>query len=329
VATPLSFNNPIGLPLTVLRADARTRYLLVEMGAGRVGDIAHLTGIVPPAVGLVLNVGTAHIGEFGGREAIAAAKGELVQALPADGLAVLNAEDRYVMAMAHKTAAPVLTFGQDDGDVRATDIVLDRAGRPAFTLTHRGAAARVSLGLYGRHHAVNAAAAAGVAVGLGIDLDHVAEVLSTARQLTPGRMEVTERPDGVTVVNDAFNANPDSMAAALSALTAMAGGHRRALVVLGEMLELGDESEAYHVALGRRVAAAGVARLIAVGDSQAALMHDQAQAGGVTSMLVPDRDAALDLLLADMEPGDIVLLKGSHSVGLQETAKRLAEQASE
>ncbi|MBM9508242.1 UDP-N-acetylmuramoyl-tripeptide--D-alanyl-D-alanine ligase [Actinacidiphila acididurans] len=325
VATPLSYNNQIGLPLTVLRADAATRCLLLEMGASRAGHITYLTGIVPPTVGLVLNVGTAHLGEFGGsKEAIATAKGELVEALPPDGLAVLNADDPYVMAMSARTTARVLTFGRAAGDVRATRVELDRDGRPSFTLTHDGSSAPVRLGMYGEHHVANATAAAAVALSLGVALDDVAETLGSARQLTPGRMEVVERPDGVTVVNDAFNANPDSMDAALNALAAMSAGRRRTIAVLGEMRELGAESAAYHAELGRRVAAAGVAVLVAVGGLEAALVHGQAQAHGVSSTLVPDRDAALEYLSGCLAPGDLVLVKGSHSAGLEETATRLA-----
>lgn len=325
VATPLSYNNRIGLPLTVLRADAGTRCLLLEMGASRAGHITYLTGIVPPTVGLVLNVGTAHLGEFGGKDGIAAAKGELVEALPPDGLAVLNADDPYVMAMSARTTARVLTFGRTAGDVRATRVELDRGGRPSFTLTHDGSSAPVRLGMYGEHHVANATAAAAVALSLGAALDEVAETLHSARQLTRGRMEVVERPDGVTVVNDAFNANPDSMDAALNALAAMsAAGRRRTIAVLGEMRELGDESAAYHAELGRRVAAAGVGVLVAVGGPEAALVHDQAQAHGVAATLVPDRDAALEFLARCLEPGDLVLVKGSHSAGLEETATRLA-----
>ncbi|MBB4927179.1 UDP-N-acetylmuramoyl-tripeptide--D-alanyl-D-alanine ligase [Kitasatospora kifunensis] len=328
LATPRSFNNEIGLPLTVLGAESDTRYLVAEMGASRAGHIAYLTGILAPTVGLVTNVGTAHIGEFGGsKEAIASAKSELIQALPADGLAVLNADDPYVMSMAAASAAPILTFGQSVGDVRAIEVGLDAAGRPSFTLTHQGAAARVELGMYGLHHVANANAAAAVALGLGAGLDQVAEALSAARQLTPGRMEVSERPDGITVVNDAFNANPDSMEVALRAVAAMADGRRRVVAVLGEMRELGDESAAHHAELGRRVAATGVTELIAVGDTEAALVHAQARAGGVDSTLVPDRQAALDLLLASLRPGDLVLLKGSHTAGLEETAHRLRDCA--
>ncbi|WP_406202691.1 UDP-N-acetylmuramoyl-tripeptide--D-alanyl-D-alanine ligase [Kitasatospora sp. NBC_01560] len=326
VATPLSYNGEIGLPLTVFRADENTRLLVLEMGSRGAGHIKYLTGIVPPKVGLVLNVGTAHVGEFGGgKESIATAKGELVEALPLDGLAVLNADDPYVMSMAPRTVAPVLTFGVQAGDVRAVDVELDAAGRPSFNLTYRGESAPVRLGLHGAHHVSNATAAAAVAIGLGASVRQAAEALTGARQLTPGRMDVTERPDGVTVINDAFNANPDSMAVALSALTAMAGGGRRTVAVLGEMRELGEDSEAHHAELGRLVARSGITDLIAVGGWEARLVHTWAVEGGVNGTLVPDRDAALDLLLTYLRPGDVVLVKGSHSVGLEDTAMRLAK----
>ncbi|TWF90964.1 UDP-N-acetylmuramoyl-tripeptide--D-alanyl-D-alanine ligase [Kitasatospora viridis] len=327
VATPLSFNNEIGLPLTVLRADGATDYLVAEMGASRAGHIAHLTGVLPPSVGLVLNVGTAHIGEFGGsKEAIAAAKGELVEALPADGLAVLNADDPYVMSMAVRTAAPVLTFGLGTGEVRAADVALDRAGRPSFTLRRGGAAARVRLALHGEHQVANAAAAAAVALGLGGELGRIAESLCAARLLSPGRMAVTERPDGVTIVDDAFNANPDAMAAALRTVLAMAGPDgRRVVAVLGEMAELGADSPAHHAEVGRRAAALGIGELVAVGGAQAELMHRQAEAGGVPSTLLPDGGAALEHLRGRLLPGDLVLVKGSHSTGLAETARLLGQ----
>jgi UDP-N-acetylmuramoyl-tripeptide--D-alanyl-D-alanine ligase len=230
------------------------------------------------------------------------------------------------MSMAARTAAPVLTFGLEGGEVRAAGIALDEAGRPSFALRHRGASTRVRLALYGEHQVANATAAAAVALGLGAGLDQVGEALCAARQLTPGRMEVTDRADGVTIINDAFNANPDSMAAALRALIAMAGlGARRTFAVLGEMRELGAESPAHHAEVGRRAAALGVTELIAVGGSEAELMHRQALAGGIPSILVPDRDAALEHLLPRLVPGDLVLVKGSHSTGLEDTALRLAK----
>lgn len=217
-----NLNNEIGLPLTALRADENTRYLVLEMGARYIGDIRYLTGLVPPKTGLVLNVGTAHIGEFGGREQIAQAKGEMVESLPEHGVAVLNADDPLVRAMSSRTKARLLLFGEaDEADVRAEKVRLTDTGQAAFTLHTPTGCSEVTLRLYGEHHVSNALAAAAVAHELGMSADEIATALSEAGTLSRWRMEVTERPDGVTVVNDAYNANPESMRAALRALAAM------------------------------------------------------------------------------------------------------------
>ncbi|MFI5867240.1 UDP-N-acetylmuramoyl-tripeptide--D-alanyl-D-alanine ligase [Streptomyces sp. NPDC051546] len=327
IATVKSFNGEIGMPLAVTHLDRAVRYVVLEMGARGIGHISHLTRIAPPTVGLVLNVGTAHVGEFGGREQIAQAKGELVEALPAKGLAILNADDPLVAAMASRTRAQVLTFGtKPDADVRAVDVVLDSAGRASFTLTAAGSDARVELSLHGVHHVSNALAAAAVAIGLGADVDRTAAALSRAVLVATGRMEVTDRSDGVRVINDAFNANPDSMKAALLALEAMTDG-RRILAVLGEMKELGADSADGHRQVGRLVAASGVNVLIAVGGADAQALAEAAQENNPHLQVVSahDRDHALTLARELTEPGDIVLVKGSHSVGLEHTAVRLAQ----
>jgi UDP-N-acetylmuramoyl-tripeptide--D-alanyl-D-alanine ligase len=249
---PGSFNNEIGLPLTLTAADATTRHLVLEMGARGVGHIRYLTEIGRPRIGVVLNVGSAHLGEFGSREAVAVAKGELVESLPADGVAVLNADDRLVAAMAGRTSARVVTFGVEaPADVRAEQLELDAGGRPRFLLRVPEGAAPVTLRLVGAHHVGNALAAAAVGRAVGMPVDAVAEALSDAVATSRWRMEVTERADGVTVVNDAYNANPESVRAALAALVAIAGGRRRTWAVLGEMRELGDTSRAEHQAVGR------------------------------------------------------------------------------
>jgi UDP-N-acetylmuramoyl-tripeptide--D-alanyl-D-alanine ligase len=207
VATAGSFNNELGLPLTVLRADADTEFLVLEMGARGIGHIAYLCEIAPPRISTVLNVGTAHLGEFGSREAIALAKGEIVEALPADGTAVLNADDDLVSAMAARTSATVLTFGAA-GDVAWRGVELDDLGRPAFELGHAGEWHPVRLTQSGAHQVANATAAAALALAAGVPLDRVAAALSEARSASPMRMELHERVDGLLVVNDAYNANP-------------------------------------------------------------------------------------------------------------------------
>ncbi|MET9482001.1 UDP-N-acetylmuramoyl-tripeptide--D-alanyl-D-alanine ligase [Streptomyces sp. NPDC006638] len=328
IATVKSFNGEIGMPLTVTHLDRSVRYVVLEMGARGIGHIAHLTRIAPPAVGLVLNVGTAHVGEFGGREQIARAKGELVEALPEDGLAVLNADDPLVAAMASRTRARVLTFGVgNEADVRALDVAVDTSGRPSFTLAAGGAAgARVDLSLHGVHHVSNALAAAAVAIGLGAGVEKTAGALSRAVLVASGRMEVTDRPDGVRIINDAFNANPDSMRAAFASLTAMARDGRRTVAILGEMKELGADAAEEHRGVGRVAAAAGIDVLIAVGTDDARTLATAAHTANPRLRVThaKDRDEALTLARALIRPEDIVLVKGSHSTGLEHTARSLA-----
>ena len=329
IAPPGSFNNEIGLPLTALRAGPGTRFLVLEMGARGAGHVRYLCDIAPPRIGVVLNVGVAHVGEFGSREAIAAAKGELVEALPPDGVAVLNADDPLVAAMAPRTSARVLTYGRAPGaDVTATGVELDRAGRPRFTLVTPAGRAEVALTLHGEHHVSNALAAAAVAHELGMPVGAVAAALSAAAPRSRWRMEVTERPDGVTVVNDAYNANPDSMRAAVAALVAIAGP-RRSWAVLGEMRELGASSAAEHDALGRLVADTAVQRLVVVGEGARA-----AHAGALGArrweeepVYVPDADGAVALLRRELRPDDVVLVKASRAAGLEQVAAALLDGA--
>ena len=325
VAPAGSYNNEIGLPLTVLQAQASTRHLVVEMGARGAGHLRYLCDIAPPRVGVVLNVGSAHLGEFGSREGIAAAKGELVEALPPDGMAVLNADDPLVAAMAARTRARVVRFGEDPAaDVRAQDVRLDPLGRAGFRLVTPEGGGEVSLQLHGEHQVSNALAVAAVARELGMDVQTVAEELSSARARSRWRMEVTERADGVVVVNDAYNANPESVRAALKALVAMAAG-RRTWAVLGEMRELGELAAEEHDAIGRLAVRLDVNRLVAVGEAARAVHLGASLEGswGGESVSVPDAAAALELLRAEVRPGDVVLVKASRAVGLERVAEGL------
>ncbi|MEV0987592.1 UDP-N-acetylmuramoyl-tripeptide--D-alanyl-D-alanine ligase [Streptomyces sp. NPDC049949] len=334
VWTPGSLNNEIGLPLTALRATEETRHLVLEMGARGIGHIEYLTGLTPPRIGLVLNVGTAHIGEFGGREQIARAKGELVEALPAEadgGVAVLNADDPLVRAMSARTKARTVLFGEaDDADVRATEVRMTPAGQPSFTLHTPTGCGEVTLRLYGEHHVSNALAAAAVAHVLGMSTQEIATALSGAGTLSRWRMEVTERADGVTIVNDAYNANPESMRAALRALAAMGGAARvdggRTWAVLGPMAELGDASLAEHDAVGRLAVRLNVSKLVAVGGREASWLQLGAYnegSWGEESVVVSDAQAAIDLLRSELRPGDVVLVKASRSIGLERVALAL------
>ncbi|WP_370412003.1 UDP-N-acetylmuramoyl-tripeptide--D-alanyl-D-alanine ligase [Streptomyces fradiae] len=340
VWTPGSLNNEIGLPLTALTAGPETRHLVLEMGARGIGHIRYLTGLTPPRIGLVINVGTAHIGEFGGREQIAEAKGELVESLPAaedGGVAVLNADDPLVRAMASRTKAKVTLFGEaDEAAVRAENVRLTESGQPSFRLHTPTGCSDVTLRLYGEHHVSNALAAAAVAHELGMPVEEIATALSEAGTLSRWRMEVTERPDGVTIVNDAYNANPESMRAALRALAAMGRSAQakgcRTWAVLGKMAELGDESLAEHDAVGRLAVRLNVSKLVAVGDREASWLQLGAYnegSWGEESVHVSDAQAAVDLLRSELRPGDIVLVKASRSVGLERVALALLENSAE
>ncbi|MEU6085980.1 UDP-N-acetylmuramoyl-tripeptide--D-alanyl-D-alanine ligase [Streptomyces sp. NPDC047085] len=332
VFTPGSLNNEIGLPLTALTATEETKFLVLEMGARGIGHISYLTGLTPPRIGLVLNVGTAHIGEFGGREQIAQAKGELVEALPEDGAAILNADDPLVRAMASRTKAKVVLFGESaEADVRAENVRLTDSGQPSFRLHTPSGASDVTMRLYGEHHVSNALAAAAVAHELGMSAEEIATALSEADTLSRWRMEVTERPDGVTIVNDAYNANPESMRAALRALAAMGKG-RRTWAVLGKMAELGDEALAEHDAVGRLAVRLNVSKLVAVGGIEASWLQLGAYnegSWGEESVHVSDAQAAVDLLRNELRPGDVVLVKASRSVGLESVAQALIETGAE
>ncbi|MGQ5575269.1 UDP-N-acetylmuramoyl-tripeptide--D-alanyl-D-alanine ligase [Streptomyces sp. ZS0098] len=340
VFTPGSLNNEIGLPLTALTATEETKFLVLEMGARGIGHIRYLTGLTPPKVGLVLNVGSAHIGEFGGREQIAQAKGELVESLPPaeeGGVAILNADDPYVRAMASRTKAKVILFGESgEADVSAENVRLTDSGQPSFRLHTPSGASDVTMRLYGEHHVSNALAAAAVAHELGMSADEIARALSEAGSLSRWRMEVTERPDGVTVVNDAYNANPESMKAALRALAAMGEASRakggRTWAVLGKMAELGDEALAEHDAVGRLAVRLNVSKLVAVGGREAAWLQLGAYnegSWGEESVHVSDAQAAVDLLRSELRPGDVVLVKASRSVGLESVAQALLETGAE
>lgn len=335
VAPPGSFNNELGHPWTVLRADLSTRHLVLELSARGAGHIAALCRTAPPRIGVVLNVGSAHLGEFGSREDIAATKGELVEALPdggSGGVAVLNADDPLVAAMAERTTARVVLVGQrPDAQVRAAGVTLDEHARAAFELVTPRGTARVQLNLHGGHHVNNALAAAAVAHELGASAEDIAARLSSARRMSSGRMEVTTRPDGVTVVNDAYNANPESVAAALRALAAMATTSdrpRRTWAVLGVMGELGSSSGPAHQEVGRLAVELGVNRVVAVGGEQSAALalHQGASHGGSQgeeSVLVADVHAAIALLRADLRPDDVVLVKASKVEALWRVADAL------
>ncbi|GAB4007620.1 UDP-N-acetylmuramoyl-tripeptide--D-alanyl-D-alanine ligase [Nocardioides ultimimeridianus] len=329
VATAGNNNNELGVPLTVLRATTETRFLVVEMGARGIGHIAELCRIAPPTVGALLNVGTAHVGEFGSRYVIAEAKSEIFSGLREGGTAVYNSDDALVV---HHIAGDgdvprKLSFGTD-GRVTWRFVELDDLGRPSFSL---GVAREdrgydlypVSLRQIGAHQVLNAAAAAAMAIATGCAPAEVAQALSTVEPSSRWRMELSEQADGLVVINDSYNANPESMRAGLEALTAIGErSGRRTVAVLGEMRELGAEHETGHRSVGRAAAELGVDVLVVVGEPAAA-MADGARDSATEVILTPGRSEALDWLRQNAAPTDVVLVKASRGAALEWIAEQL------
>lgn len=333
VATSRSFNNEIGLPLTILRADRLTRYLVLEMGAAKPGDITHLVRVGRPQTGMVLNVGPAHVLTMGGIDGVAKTKAEMVRNLPAaaeGGCALLNADDERVAAMASQTSAAVTYYGTGpDAVVRARDVTLDATGHASFTLHTPTGQAPVRLGLPGEHQVANALAAACAADSAGVPADRIAAALSGAAPRSPGRFEIKERSDGVTLIDDAYNANPASTRAAIRTLAMMAAG-RRTIAVLGEMMHQAEGSIHHHEAIGALAGTLGIDVLVAVGRGEAPdAMAAAAREAGVSVHTVPDGDAAITLLRESLRPADVVLVKASSMVGLSAVAAALDAAADE
>mgnify|MGYP001013146091 FL=1 len=329
VAPKLSFNNEVGLPLTALLADESTRHLVLEMGASGPGHITYLTDIVAPDVAIELCVGHAHVGGFGGFEGVAAAKAELIKGTRPGGPVILNTDDPNVEAMAPLATGRVIRFsasGNERADVVARDVRLDRADRASFTLVTPEGEAPIDLKIVGRHHVANALAAAAGALTLGVSLQTVAAVLSCARALSPHRMDVHElRVDGMdlTLIDDSYNANLDSMRAGIAALASIGRDSQR-IAVLGEMLELGEDSQSLHQQVGALIADAGVETLIGLGTDAHYYLEGAPD--------VPNREVAADpqdaarLALEHAKDGAVVLIKGSFGSQSWQVADILREK---
>ncbi|QGH69833.1 UDP-N-acetylmuramoyl-tripeptide--D-alanyl-D-alanine ligase [Pseudactinotalea sp. HY158] len=344
VAPVASFNNEIGLPLTVLSAGEQTRTLVLEMGADAPGNLTYLTSIAPPDLAIVLKVGRAHLQGFGSIEGVARAKAELVEGLRPGGVALLNLDDPRVAAMAGLTEH-VRTFGESpEADFRATHVRTDDDGRASFTLTGRAGGAagatsptEVSLALVGEHHVVNGLAAAAAALLLGLSADAVAARLARTGPASAHRMHLIDTAGGIRIVDDAYNANPESVRAALKALAAMsvrAGAgreRRRTIAVLGEMRELGPDSIGEHDAIGRLAVRLNIDKLLVVGEGARPIHTGAVQEGswGAEAAHVDTIEEALTVLLTELRPGDIVLLKSSNGAGLARLADRLVADLAE
>jgi len=330
-ASPGSFNNEIGLPLTLLSATEATEAVVAEMGARGIGHIAALAEMARPTVGVITNIGIAHTEFFGSRDDVARAKGELLEALPAGGAAVLNADDDMTPGLVRRSPAPVLTAGAGPlADVRVSGITLDADLRPSFRLdTPWGGTDVPTLAVRGAHQAGNAALAVAVAGVLGVGLEAAASGLVHATG-SPWRMELSRTPAGLVVLNDAYNANPASMAAALEALGALSvrgpgcprNDSGRRYAVLGPMAELGACSDEEHRRLGRLAAACGLAALVAVGPEAGPLV-ESAREGGAEVIVVDGPEAAVEALAPRLRAGDAVLVKASRVAGLERVAAAL------
>ncbi|TDP99720.1 MULTISPECIES: UDP-N-acetylmuramoyl-tripeptide--D-alanyl-D-alanine ligase [unclassified Leifsonia] len=340
IAPRASFNNEVGAPVTMLQVTEETQFLVAEMGASGIGEIARLVRMARPDVGVVLKVGLAHAGEFGGIEKTLQAKTEMVTDLLESDVAVLNMDDPRVATMADKTVARVLWFGLDErADVRATDVVSDRRGT-SFTLhlpprngaDGRGSGAQsrpVRFQVLGEHHVMNALAAAASAYVLDVDIDTIVSALQTVKTAERWRMEVMGGSD-VTVINDAYNASPDSMAAAIKTLAQIAEPDGRTIAVLGEMSELGEFSGEEHDRIGLLAVRLGIDQLVIVGPA-ARRMHISAINEGSwdgESLYFDTQDAAFEHLRGALRPGDTVLVKSSNSAGLRFLGDRLGESFS-
>ncbi|GAA0425043.1 UDP-N-acetylmuramoyl-tripeptide--D-alanyl-D-alanine ligase [Actinoplanes capillaceus] len=311
VAPAGSLNNELGFPYTVLQATGQTRFLVLEMGARGIGHIRYLTEIAQPSIGVVLNVGAAHIGEFGSVEGTAQAKGELVEALPSSGTAILNADDPLVAAMASRTAAAVVLVGTSGG-LTASDITLDSSGRASYRLSDGSRSGDVRLSVAGEHQVANTLAAGAVALAAGMEFGDLVAALGEVGIVSGRRMDVFTRPDGIVVIDDSYNANPSSTAAALRALASMGSG-KRTTAVLGYMAELGEFEMSGHAEVGRLAAELGVDRLIAVAGEARPILDGAAGVAGWrgTGHFAADQAAAIEILHQDLHADDVVLVKGS------------------
>jgi UDP-N-acetylmuramoyl-tripeptide--D-alanyl-D-alanine ligase len=323
-ASPASFNNEIGLPMTLLGAPPDVEVIVAEMGARRVGDVALLCDVARPDVAVVTNVGVAHMEIFGSWERIVAASAEPLETLGSDGVAIVNADDIVVRELASRTRGRTIRFALDaSADVRAERVELDARGRASFTLVHGDDREPLALAVAGEHMVSNALAAAACGLALDLSLAECAAGLKGAR-IAPWRMETSTTAGGVLVVNDAYNANPESMAAALKAARWMARDGRL-VAVLGHMAELGPIAREEHDRLGELIVRVGVDRLVTVGDEARAIARAAVREGQPTenAEAVADAAAAAAAVRAWARAGDVVLIKGSRVVGLERVAEAL------
>jgi UDP-N-acetylmuramoyl-tripeptide--D-alanyl-D-alanine ligase len=316
-----SLNNELGLPLTLLSAPRDVKFLVAEMGMRGLGHITHLCELAQPTIGVITNVGRAHIGEVGSIEGIAKAKSELVQAIKSSGVVVLNADDERVIAMRELTEATVFTYGfASAADIRAENLQLTAYGSYNFDLVYRGERIPASIPMLGEHNVLNALAAAAVGIAVGMEVTDIARALTTLKQMSKWRMEVHQIPGNVTIINDAYNANPESMTAALETLTAIPATGKT-FAILGKMHELGNDSDAIHAQIAKLAIELGVTQVLAVGE--AAKAYGLLATMGQKSVWLPDFDSACDYIVNEVNSGDILLFKASRAEQFEVLADRI------
>lgn len=323
-----SYNNEVGAPISVLKVSETTRYMVAELGAGGLGSIAYLADIIKPDIGVVLKVGLAHAGAFGGIEVTAKIKSELVQALKPENTFVYNADDGEVRAMLNLNEAQPVSFGTNpDSDFYFSNVDLSIAGTSADIHYPDGEVSRITLKILGEHQLMNSTAAIAVSEQLGLPRSEVRLALEKMELAERWRMQLTNRADGISIINDAYNASPDSMKAALQTLAHLGKSGRRTIAVLGEMAELGEFSRDAHDEIGRLVVRYNIDRLIVVGEG-AKLIHMGAMFEGSwdgESIFFDSSSEALTHIREMLVPGDIVLVKSSKSANLRHLGDDLLE----
>ena len=328
IAPQESYNNEVGAPISILKIDESTKYLVAELGAGGVGSIEYLAKMTEPDIGVVLKVGLAHVGEFGGPEVTSQIKSELVRELKPSATFIYNFDDGEVAKMTSLTSAAKFGFGTNsNADLHFDNVRLSIEGTSADFHFPNGETHEVSLQILGEHQLMNAAATLAVCTKLGIPADEAIEALAELPLAERWRMQLFNLPNGISVINDAYNASPDSMKAALQTLAAIGRGSRRTIAVLGEMAELGSFSREAHDEIGRLVVRYNIDQLVVVGEA-AKLIHLGAMQEGSwdgESVFFSGSSEALDYIRGILEPGDIVLVKSSKSANLRFLGDDLAE----
>jgi len=327
VAPVGSYNNEIGMPQTILECDEKTKVLILEMGAREVGNIKKLCQIAKPDTSILLNIGSAHIEIFGSRELILKTKSEIIECLNAEDVAVLNHEDETFSKQ--KTKAKVVSFGLSGADVSAKNVVLNDKAQASYELEFEGKVSQVNLKLVGAHQVSNSLAAAAVFLKKGLDIDLVAKTLSNSVAKSKWRMQVEVNSKNVTVINDSYNANPESMKAAIRTLK-QAGADKKTFIIVGEMLELGSDSKQMHEEVADLIQKLDVKKTLVVGNG-AKIVSDYLSNNAYKGRLefCMDIDSAISKTKEMVEINDVVLVKASRAIGLERVANALMNDFSE